>query len=152
LGPDVREILAAEAGTAGLQPVPAHVYVKTLREDCEKMKVGFKEALSHVDALLLPTTPFPASRIGEEVGREWGGKGSLFLTYIRNCVPVSVVGYPAISVPAGYGRTGLPIGLQIIARPWEEANLLAMAYAFEQETKVRKPPVLWAKASAAPSL
>ena len=66
-------------------------------------------------------------------------KKDIFL-FIRNCDPVSVVVYPAISVPAGYSQTGLPIGLQIVARPWEEEKLLGIAYAFEQATKVRKPP------------
>ena len=68
--------------------------------------------------------------------------GNTFLTFIRNCDPISVVGYPAITVPAGYSKTGLPIGLQIVARPWEEGKLLGIAYAFEQATKVRKPPSL----------
>lgn len=61
-----------------------------------------------------------------------------FLTFIKNCDRISVVGYPAITVPAGYSKTGLPIGLQIVARPWTEGKLLAMAYAFEQAAKVRK--------------
>lgn len=55
---------------------------------------------------------------------------------------MNVVGYPAISVPAGYGQTGLPIGLEIVARPWEEDKLLSMACAFEEGTKVRKAPKL----------
>jgi Asp-tRNA(Asn)/Glu-tRNA(Gln) amidotransferase A subunit family amidase len=57
-------------------------------------------------------------------------------------MPVNIVGYPAISVPSGYSQTGLPIGLEIITRPWEEDKLLSMAYAFEQATNVRKPPKL----------
>lgn len=65
-----------------------------------------------------------------------------FMTYVRNCVPMSIVGYPAISVPAGYSKKGLPVGLEIVCRPWEESKLLALAYAFEQATRVRKPPRL----------
>jgi mandelamide amidase len=45
-----------------------------------------------------------------------GNKVNTLLTYIRNCDPVSVVGYPAISVPAGSSEAGLPIGLQIVGR------------------------------------
>jgi Asp-tRNA(Asn)/Glu-tRNA(Gln) amidotransferase A subunit family amidase len=93
--------------------------------------------------LILPTTPLPAAKIGDDVETELQGKKvNTFLTFIRNCDPVSVVGYPAISVPAGYSKTGLPIGLQIVARPWEEEKLLSMAYAFEQGTRVRKAPQL----------
>jgi Asp-tRNA(Asn)/Glu-tRNA(Gln) amidotransferase A subunit family amidase len=53
-----------------------------------------------------------------------------------------VVGYPAITVPAGYSKEGLPIGLQIVTKPWEEGKLIGIAYNFEQATKVRKPPKL----------
>jgi len=107
------------------------------------MIAGFQEALSGLDGLLLPTTPLPAAKIGEDMETELlGKKVNTFLTFIRNCDPVSVVGYPAISVPAGYSKTGLPIGLQIVARPWEEEKLLSMAYAFEQGTKMRKAPRL----------
>jgi len=146
MGPDVRELFRSQKGAPESKPVPGYVYVKTLREDCVKVTSGFEEALSHVDALLFPTTPLPASKIGEDVETELQGKNvNVFLTYIRNCVPVSVAGYPAISVPAGYSQTGLPIGLEIVARPWAEDKLISMAYAFEQATKVTKAPTLKAK-------
>jgi len=143
LGPDVKGALGSQKGTPESKPVPGYIYAKSVREDRNKMISGFKEAMTDLDALLLPTTPLPASKIGEEVETDLQGKKvNTFLTFIRNCDPISVVGYPAISVPAGYSQTGLPIGLQIIARPWDEDKLLSMAYAFEQATKVRKPPKL----------
>ena len=142
MGADVRSILGGQTGIPGSKPVLGHVYVKTLREDCEKMRAGFREAMSGVDGLLLPTTPFPACKINEDPGVDRDGRKNTFMTYVRNCVPLSVVGYPAISVPAGYSRKGLPIGLEIVTRPWEEEKLLSMACAFEQSTKVRKPPSL----------
>jgi aspartyl-tRNA(Asn)/glutamyl-tRNA(Gln) amidotransferase subunit A len=144
MGADVSGILGSETGTPESRPIPAHVYVKTLREECEKMRAGFKEAMSDLDALLLPTTPFPASKVGEDLAAGSGSerRKNIFQMYVRNCVPLSVVGYPAISVPAGYSRIGLPIGLEIVARPWEEDKLLAIAYAFERGAKVRKPPDL----------
>jgi aspartyl-tRNA(Asn)/glutamyl-tRNA(Gln) amidotransferase subunit A len=142
MGADVRDILSSQTGSHESRPIPAHVYIGTLHEQCEKMKAGFKEALSGIDALLFPTTPFPACKIGEDPSAGPGGKMNTFLTYVRNCVPMSVVGYPAISVPAGYSRKGLPIGLEIVCRPWEESKLLALAYAFEQATRARKPPRL----------
>ncbi len=143
LGPDVKGALGSQKGTPESKPVPGYVYAKSVREDRNKMISGFKEAMTGLDALLLPTTPLPASKIGEDVETDLEGKKvNTFLTFIRNCDPISVVGYPSISVPAGYSQTGLPIGLQIVARPWEEDKLLSMAYAFEQATKVRKPPKL----------
>ncbi len=63
-------------------------------------------------------------------------------TFTKNTNPFNVINYPAISVPAGYSREGLPIGVQIVTRPWEDAKLLSIAYAFEQTTKVRRAPEL----------
>ena len=143
LGPDVKGALGSQKGSPESKPVPGYIYARSIREDRAQMIAGFKEAMSGLDALLLPTTPLPAAPIGDDVDTELlGQKVNTFLTFIKNCDPISVVGYPAITVPAGYGKTGLPIGLQIVARPWEEANLLSMAYAFEQATKVRKAPQL----------
>ena len=51
----------------------------------------------------------------------------------------SVAGYPSITVPAGYAF-GLPVGITFIGRAWGEGSLIRLAYAFEQATKVRRPP------------
>jgi amidase len=53
--------------------------------------------------------------------------------------PAAVAGYPSITVPAGYVR-GLPIGLSFMGRAYSEPTLFKLAYAFEQATKVRRPP------------
>jgi Asp-tRNA(Asn)/Glu-tRNA(Gln) amidotransferase A subunit family amidase len=143
LGPDVKGVLGSQKGTPDSKPVPGYVYAKSMREDRSRMISGFEEAFRGLDALLLPTTPLPAAPIGDDIEADLEGKKvNTFLTFIRTCDPVSVVGYPAISVPAGYSKTGLPIGLQIVARPWQEGKLLRLACAFEQGTKVRKPPRL----------
>jgi aspartyl-tRNA(Asn)/glutamyl-tRNA(Gln) amidotransferase subunit A len=138
-GPDVRPPIVGSKA----KPVPGFVYAKSMRDDRNKMIAGFRAALSGVDALLLPTTPLPACKIGDDMDTELlGKKVDTFLTYIRNCDPISVVGYPAITVPAGYSKEGLPIGLQMVAKPWEEGKLFGFAYNFEQTTKARKPPKL----------
>jgi aspartyl-tRNA(Asn)/glutamyl-tRNA(Gln) amidotransferase subunit A len=138
-GPDVKPPIVGSKA----KPVPGFVYAKSVREDRNTMIAGFRTAMSGVDALLLPTTPLPACKIGDDMETELlGKKVDTFLTYIRNCDPISVVGYPAITVPAGYSKEGLPIGLQIVTRPWEEGKLMGIAYNFEQATKVRKPPKL----------
>ena len=138
-GPDVRPPIVGSK----TKPVPGFVYAKSVRDDRNMMIAGFEQAMFGTDALLLPTTPLPACKIGDDMETELlGKKVDTFLTFIRNCDPISVVGYPAITVPAGYSGTGLPIGLQIVARPWEEYKLLGFARDFEQATKVRKPPKL----------
>ncbi|MBU1273885.1 MAG: Asp-tRNA(Asn)/Glu-tRNA(Gln) amidotransferase GatCAB subunit A [Proteobacteria bacterium] len=143
MGPDVKAVLGSQKGTPKSNPVPGWLYSKSLRKDRKLMISGFAQALEGLDGLLLPTTPLPATKIGEDVEIMLNGKkANTFLTFIRNCDPVSVAGYPAISVPAGFSSEGLPIGLQIVARPWEEMNLLSLGYGFEQTAKARKPPKL----------
>jgi len=138
-GPDVTPPIVGSKS----KPVPGYLYAESVRDDRNKMIAGFQEAMFGTDALLLPTTPLPACKIGDDMETELlGKKVNTFLTYIRNCDPISVVGYPAITVPAGYGSTGLPIGLQIVTRPWEEYKLFGIAHDFEQSSKIRKPPKL----------
>jgi Asp-tRNA(Asn)/Glu-tRNA(Gln) amidotransferase A subunit family amidase len=55
---------------------------------------------------------------------------------------VNMIGVPAVVVPAGFYASGLPFGLEFSARPWRDADLLAIAYAWEQATRLRKPPTL----------
>jgi len=55
---------------------------------------------------------------------------------------VNMIGVPAVVVPPGFYATGLPFGLEISARPWQDGDLLGYAYAYEQATRHRRPPVL----------
>jgi Asp-tRNA(Asn)/Glu-tRNA(Gln) amidotransferase A subunit family amidase len=55
---------------------------------------------------------------------------------------VNMIGVPAVVVPAGFYPNGLPFGLEISARRWRDGDLLGWAYAFEQATKLRRPPTL----------
>ena len=55
---------------------------------------------------------------------------------------INMIGVPAVVVPAGFYATGLPFGLEFSARPWRDGDLLALAYAWEQATRLRKPPTL----------
>lgn len=82
-----------------------------------------------LDALVAPTVS-PACLTDLVVGDRWRGEAS---------TAAAVSGYPSITVPAGF-IFGLPIGLLFFGRAWSEATLLKLAYAFEQTTKVRKPP------------
>ena len=79
-----------------------------------------------------PSTPFPALPV-EEVDQEeeyWRVNGLC----LRNTSAANMLGLCAISLPCGFTRGGLPIGLQLIARPFEEARLLRLAFAYEQAT------------------
>ena len=84
---------------------------------------------SRLDALVAPALG-PACLTDLVVGDRWRGEST---------TAAAVAGYPSLTVPAGF-IFGLPVGLLFFGRPWSEPTLLKLAYAFEQATKVRKPP------------
>jgi aspartyl-tRNA(Asn)/glutamyl-tRNA(Gln) amidotransferase subunit A len=57
---------------------------------------------------------------------------------LRNTRPFNILGLPTISVPCGFTKAGLPIGMQITGAPWKEANVLKLAQAYEQQTEWHK--------------
>ncbi len=85
---------------------------------------------SRLDAVVAPTMG-PASVTDLVVGDRWLGGDVISVA--------AVAGYPSITVPAGF-VFGLPVGLCFIGRAWSEPALFKLAYAFEQATKVRRPP------------
>jgi amidase len=87
---------------------------------------------AQLDALLYPTWSNPPRLIGD-LNTPGGDNSQLF---------APSTGFPAITVPMGYTRGTLPAGLQMFGRPWSEATLLRLAYAYEQATRHRRPPVL----------
>jgi aspartyl-tRNA(Asn)/glutamyl-tRNA(Gln) amidotransferase subunit A len=93
-------------------------------------------------AVVLPSVPTTAPPIGQSTlkvgGRQIEVRG--FLTRFSRLI--NLVGLPAISVPCGFGDDGLPIGLQIVGRPMDEATILAIAHAYERATPwhERRPP------------
>ncbi len=92
------------------------------------VQLDFEDAFTRFDVLVGPVTPTPAFRLGEKVDDPI----QMYLSDIYT-VPVNLAGVPGVSVPCGFVR-GLPVGLQIIGRPFEEAVILNAAHAFEQAT------------------
>ena len=98
----------------------------------------FDAVFKDVDLLVSPVMPTPAFQLGEWLEDPL----QMYLSDIYT-IPASLAGLPAISVPCGLSRMGLPIGLQLIGRPFEEATVLRAAYAYEQATNWRtKRPVI----------
>jgi aspartyl-tRNA(Asn)/glutamyl-tRNA(Gln) amidotransferase subunit A len=89
----------------------------------------FDRVFSEVDALLTPTAPTPAFRLGEKLD----DPVAMYLNDVFT-IPASVSGIPAISVPCGFSAAGLPFGLQVIARPFDEPMLFRVAHAYETAT------------------
>jgi aspartyl-tRNA(Asn)/glutamyl-tRNA(Gln) amidotransferase subunit A len=96
----------------------------------------FAAVLRDCDALLSPTSPVPAFKLGEKSADPL----AMYLTDIYT-ISVNLAGLPGISIPCGFTGSGLPIGLQLIGRPFDEAGLLAIANSYEQthEWHLRKP-------------
>ena len=93
----------------------------------------FINAFETVDVLLTPVAPTPAFRIGEKVHDPL----QMYLSDIFT-IPVNLAGTCGISVPAGFNAEGLPIGVQLIGKPFGEETILRAAYAFEQNTEWHK--------------
>lgn len=89
-----------------------------------------------IDVFIMPTTPVPAPRIADLTNdRTLLRPAELLL--LRNTRPINVWGLPAISVPCGFTKQGLPIGLQIVGPPGGDAKVLRAAYAYEEVRKKR---------------
>lgn len=102
------------------------------------IRQDFDAAFKNVDLIVTPVTPTPAFKLGEK------GDDPLQM-YLSDIYTISVnlAGVPAISVPCGFSKGGLPIGLQMIGRPFEEDIVLRAAHAYEQSTQWRaKKPVI----------
>ncbi len=128
-----------EAMRAGLELgelLPAVDYVNARRLQAI-VRAMFRAALARVDALVAPSLPHGPLRIGEAMSREPAVAWNRLLT------PVNVAGYPAASAPCGFDEAGMPVGLQIVGRPFEEARVLRVARAYERATEwgTRRPPL-----------
>ena len=91
------------------------------------IKNDFDDAYKNVDAILTPSTPSSAFKIGEKLN----DPVSMYLNDIFT-VPINLAGLPAISIPAGHDNNGFPLGLQIIGKAFDEQNILNIAYSIEK--------------------
>jgi aspartyl-tRNA(Asn)/glutamyl-tRNA(Gln) amidotransferase subunit A len=97
------------------------------------IKRDFEQVFEEVDLLVTPVTPTPAFQLGEKIEDPL----QMYLSDLYT-ISASLAGIPAISVPSGFSQNGLPIGLQIMGRPFEEETLLRAARAYEMVTNWRK--------------
>ena len=100
------------------------------------IKGDFDKAFEKCDVLVTPTSPTPAFRFGEKMDDPL----TMYLSdvFTVNC---NLAGIPGISLPCGFTSTGLPIGLQILGKPFDEETILRASYTFEQNTDyhLRRP-------------
>ena len=98
----------------------------------------FKNAFTQVDVILAPTAPTAAFGLGEKTDDPL----SMYLNDVF-AVPASLAGLPAMSVPAGLNREGLPLGLQIVGKPFDEQGVLNAGLAIEQRAAFSAKPERW---------
>ena len=97
------------------------------------IRQDFLKAFEEVDLIASPTTPTPAFKIGEKAGDPL----QMYLSDIYT-ISCNLAGLCGISVPCGFSETGLPIGLQLLGKPFGESDLLRAAHAYEQATDWHK--------------
>jgi aspartyl-tRNA(Asn)/glutamyl-tRNA(Gln) amidotransferase subunit A len=124
-GEDVRKRL--EIG----RDIRAADYLAALSQR-KRVRADFDAAFERVDAILAPATPIAAPRIGENVVMIGSTEETVRSALIRTNRPANLTGLPALSMPCGWTQSGLPVGLQLIGRQWDEENLLTIARLFEQ--------------------
>jgi Asp-tRNA(Asn)/Glu-tRNA(Gln) amidotransferase A subunit family amidase len=101
----------------------------------------FVRALNNVDVVVTPTTGMTAPALPANALSSGQSNLSETVQIMLYVQAANLTGFPAITVPAGYDPAGLPIGLQLMGRPWEEDRLLRLAAAVERYTERRKPLV-----------
>ena len=109
-------------------------YYKKALEVRTLVQRDFARVFERFDFLLAPVAPTTACRLGEK-------RNSPLEMYMGDVctVPVNIAGLPALSIPCGTGARGLPIGMQLIGRPFSEQLLYRAAYAYEQSEGGKQP-------------
>ncbi len=132
--PDVRTLVEIGRFVSAPDYLKAEQYRTLLMEE-------FRRVFERVDVVVGPTTPITAWKIGEWTVEVGGRPESVLAASWRFTYPYNLTGLPALSVPCGFGRAGLPIGLQIAGRPFEEVTVLRVAHAYERshDWKDRRP-------------
>ena len=119
-------------GTFALSSGYYDAYYKKAQKVRTLIKQDFEKVFEQYDVIIGPTTPTPAFRLGENTRDPMTMYANDILT-----IPVNLAGVPAISVPCGFDK-GLPLGLQIIGRHFDESTVYKVAHAFEQATDFHK--------------
>jgi aspartyl-tRNA(Asn)/glutamyl-tRNA(Gln) amidotransferase subunit A len=102
------------------------------------IRKDFEDAFKRCEVILTPTAPTAAFRLGEKTEDPL----TMYLSDIFT-ISANLAGIPGVCLPCGFTQSGLPIGLQLLGKPFDEATLLQVAFAYEQATEWhrRKPPL-----------
>ncbi|MFX3622606.1 MAG: Asp-tRNA(Asn)/Glu-tRNA(Gln) amidotransferase subunit GatA [Ectobacillus sp.] len=120
-------------GTFALSSGYYDAYYKKAQKVRTLIKNDFESVFEKYDVIIGPTAPGTAFKVGEKVNDPMTMYANDILT-----IPVNLAGVPGISVPCGFGENGMPLGLQIIGKHFDEATVYRVAHAFEQATDYHK--------------
>lgn len=126
------------------RPIPDAHTLATSLQTCRRFAEQARRLMEEVDVLVTPATPIVAPTIGQTAvtmdGQEMSPDGAM----VRCVLPFNASHLPALTVPCGFTAAGLPIGLQFVSRPFDEAMVLRVGHAYEQATDwhLRRPTSL----------
>ena len=134
-GPEVKRRIML--GTYALSAGYYDAYYVKAQKVRTLIKRDFDQAFEKYDALVTPTSPTVAFKLGEKIEDPM----QMYLSDVCT-LPINIAGLPAISIPAGFADN-LPVGMQIIGKPFDEETILHIAFAYEQATDwhKRRPPI-----------
>jgi aspartyl-tRNA(Asn)/glutamyl-tRNA(Gln) amidotransferase subunit A len=112
------------------EKLKAHRYASAQQRKL-RTRGEFEEALKEVDVLLAPTVPITATLIDQREVNIGGYGEPVRSAVTRFTGPANLIGFPSLSVPCGFTAAGLPVGVQLIGRPFEEATLYQFGHAYE---------------------
>jgi len=124
-GPEVKRRIVL--GTYALSAGYYDAYTLRAQKVRTLIRRDFDQVFERVDALLTPTAPTPAFLLGERAPPLQRYLGDVFT------LSCNLAGIPGLSVPCGFTHAGLPVGMQLLGKPWDEAGLLRLAAAYERE-------------------
>jgi aspartyl-tRNA(Asn)/glutamyl-tRNA(Gln) amidotransferase subunit A len=130
-GPEVKRRIML--GTYALSAGYYDAYYLKAQKIRTLIKTDFDEAFKTCDAIITPTAPTTAFKIGEKTLDPL----QMYLSDICT-ISVNLAGLPALSLPCGFDLEGLPIGMQVIGKHFDECTILNIAYAYEQSTEWHK--------------
>jgi len=130
-GPEVKRRIML--GTYALSAGYYDAYYRKASQGRTLIRNDFEEAFKECDLIVTPTAPTPAFKLGEKTTDPL----QMYLSDIFT-IPCNLAGLPGISIPCGFSKEGLPIGLQLLAPSFQEEKLIHGAYAFEQATEFHK--------------
>jgi len=139
-GEDVRRMLEK-----GLE-ITAVNYINALHKWRQEIKDAFLKAMVEYDALLVPTTIIPAPFLDEKEVNIEGRIAEVYFSLSRLTTVFNIISLPALNIPAGLVDSKLPVGVQLVGRPFDEAHILKIAYTYEQYYNLSEqfipPPIM----------